>query len=459
MGTARLGEDSLNELERLRNNLAILNWIFPKTRVKRTDRAIEFWLDGLTDAAYDLVDVLNEWNAAHGRFRIKGVGKTSILKAKVGSFVTHCLRTTQVVRRDDLAFKLKKFSDRLDEIATDLNKYHLISISTSSRWIESTFVDVSQIIGRDEVKGDILDPDGLKSTWKVHDILHDFAQFLMNNDGIVIEVNPGGNSVIDLSSRNARYLTACIPEGHCLPTSIYGAEKLRSLMIISGENAITNEAVRIIFNQAKQLRLVDFGCHNASMDTIPKEIGNLIRLRHINFSGSKIKRLPPSLCELYNLQYLNLDNCESLENLPDEIGNLINLRHIICSGSKIKGLPPSLCKLHNLRYLNLDNCKALENLPDEIGDLINLIHLGTLHCYSLACYPKSARYLSNLRRLRGIVLRADRNDPKEFALGDLENLNKLCELSMVLKGNAVDDRELKRAKFEKKIYLEEIKVE
>ncbi|GLU07683.1 hypothetical protein SLE2022_246310 [Rubroshorea leprosula] len=766
MGTARLGEDSLNELERLRNNLAILNWIFHNTRVKRTDRAIEFWLDGLTDAAYDLVDVLNEWNAAHGRFRIKGVGKTSILKAKVGSFVTHCLRTTQVVRRDDLAFKLKKFSDRLDEIATDLNKYHLISISTSSRWIESTFVDVSEILGRDEVKGDIvssllsasteqlktisvvgmggmgktaiaqlvyqdevvkqhfdhriwvcvsgafdecevaktiikevehvkrfeganslnsfplsalldrvcrtihgkkfflvlddvwadnvrhwegliqtfkhgapgsrillttrngevanimesthvfhfeplsdehcwmvfsqtafygrgveecpnledigkriskkckgvpfsamtlggllrfkssreewenilnskiwgldtmqedlfvslllcyydlplplqecfkycaifpkdfvydeetityhwmaqgylgltnnedlelegreyisylaacsffhdfqLDPDGLKSTWKMHDILHDFAQFLMINDGIVIQVNPGGNSVIDLSSRNARYLTACIPEGHCLPTSIYGAEKLRSLMIISGENAITNEAVRIIFNQAKQLRLVDFGCHNASMDTIPKEIGNLIRLRHINFSGSKIKRLPRSLCELYNLQYLNLDNSECLENLPDEIGNLINLRHIICSGSKIKGLPRSLCKLHNLRYLNLDNCKALENLPDEIGDLINLIHLGTLHCYRLACYPKSARYLRNLRRLRGIVLRADRNDPKEFALGDLEYLNKLCELSMVLKGNAVDDRELKRAKFEKKIYLEEIKVE
>ncbi|GKV31464.1 hypothetical protein SLEP1_g40149 [Rubroshorea leprosula] len=122
MGTARLGEDSLNELKRLKNNLAILNWIFDNTRLKRTDRAIEFWLDGLTDAAYDLVDVLDEWNATHGRLRIKGVGKTSVLKAKVGSFVTHCLRTTQVVRRDDLAFKLKEFNDRLDEIATDLNK-------------------------------------------------------------------------------------------------------------------------------------------------------------------------------------------------------------------------------------------------------------------------------------------------------------------------------------------------
>ncbi|GLU07682.1 hypothetical protein SLE2022_246300 [Rubroshorea leprosula] len=257
------------------------------------------------------------------------------------------------------------------------------------------------------------DTDSLKSTWKMHDIMHDFAEFLMNNDEIVIEVmNPGGNSMIDLSATKARYLTALIPEGCCLPTSIYGAEKLHSLVIISGENAITNEAVKIIFNQAKQLRLVDFGCHNALVDTIPKEIGNLIHLRHINLSGSKIKALPRSLCEL-----------------------------------------------HNLQYLNLNDSKYLENLPDEIGNLINLIYLGTLHCYKLACYPKSARRLTNLRRLCGIVLRADRNDPKEFTLGDLENLNCLHELSMVLKGNAVNDRELKRAKFENKTDLKDIKVE
>ncbi|GKV50647.1 hypothetical protein SLEP1_g57348 [Rubroshorea leprosula] len=304
------------------------------------------------------------------------------------------------------------------------------------------------------------DTDSLKSTWKMHDIMHDFAEFLMNNDEIVIEVmNPGGNSMIDLSATKARYLTALIPEGCCLPTSIYGAEKLHSLVIISGENAITNEAVQIIFNQAKRLRLVDFGCHNALVDTIPKEIGNLIHLSHINLSGSKIKELPRSLFELPNLQYLNLDNCESLENLPDEIGNLINLRHINFSGSKIKGLPGSLCKLHNLRYLNLNNCKALEDLPNQIGKLIKLIHLGTLHCDRLACYPKSARRLTNLRQLHGIVLRADRDDPKEFALGDLENLDHLRELSMVLKGNAVNERELKRAKFENKTHLKEIKVE
>ncbi|GLT42375.1 hypothetical protein SLA2020_163770 [Shorea laevis] len=769
---ARLEGDSLNELQRLRNNLEDLNAILEDAEQKRrTNRAIEDWMDELTDAAYDLVDVLDKWFTTLMKLRIKGVGKTFILKGKVGSYITHCLHTAQVVRRDDLAFKLKEISDRLAEITRDSYNLPLTLISGFQlrrlRTESIALVDVSAIIGRDEVKGDIIssllsapteqlktisvvgmggvgktalaqlvyqdevvkqhfdhriwvcvsevfdeinvaqtivkgveyvkrfegvnsldpftlaalldrictsihgkkfflvlddvwaddmqhweeliqafkhgapgsrillttckdtvanmmedshvihleplsgeqcwrvvsrvalsgrgleecqnledigrriskkckglplaaktlgcllsaklsrkewedilygeiwefeiahleifdplllsyydlplqlrecfkycaifpkdfvynektiichwmaqgylgrdngedlelkgreyisylaacsffqdflmDKDGLKSTWKMHDIMHDFARFLMINNGIVIEVmNPGGNSMIDLSATKARYLTALIPEGCCPPTSIYGAEKLHSLVIISGENAITNEAVQIIFNQAKRLRLVDFGCHNALVDTIPKEIGNLIHLRHINLTGSKIKGLPRSLCELHNLQYLNLDNSESLENLPDEIGNLINLRHINFSGSKINGLPGSLCKLHNLRYLNLNNCKALENLPNQIGKLIKLIHLGTLHCDRLACYPKSARRLTNLRQLHGIMLRADRDDPKEFALGDLENLNHLCELSMVLKGNAVNDRELKRAKFENKTHLKEIKVE
>ncbi|GKU86385.1 hypothetical protein SLEP1_g918 [Rubroshorea leprosula] len=561
----RLGRDSKNELQRLRHNLLVLNALLEDAEQRRnTDRIIQLWIDSLTDAAYDLVDVLDEWITTLMKLRIKGVGKTSILKAKVGSYVTHCLHTAQVVRRDDLAFKLKEISDRLYVIANRGHGLCLVqrSVFQHSRGIGSTaFVDVSAIIGRDEVKGDIvssllsasteplktisvvgmggvgktaiaqlvymdevvmehfdhriwvcvsevfdennvaktiikgvegfisfegvdsldsfplsallnricisihrkkfflvlddvwaddkrqwegliqtfkhgapgsrillttrkdmvanmmvdshvihlqplsdeqcwmlvsqdafsgrgveecqnledigkrisnkckglpltakalgallrgkssrrewerilnskilkleiaqlglfpsllfsyndlplplrqcfkycavfpkdfvydgetiiyhwmaqgylglnndedlelkgreyisylaarsffhdflLDTDGIKSTWKMHDIMHDFAQFLMINDGIVIEVNPEGNSMTDLSSRKAHYLTACIPEGHCHPTSIYGAEKLHSLMIISGENAVTNEAVRIIFNQAKQLR-------------------------------------------------------------------------------------------------------------------------------------------------------------------------------------------------------------
>ncbi|GLU07678.1 hypothetical protein SLE2022_246260 [Rubroshorea leprosula] len=156
----RLGRDSKNELQRLRHNLLALNAILEDAEQKRmTEKGIHRWLDGLTDAAYDLVDVLDEWITTLVKLSIKGVGKTSILKAKVGSYITHCLHTAQVVRRDDLAFKLKEVSDKLDEITTEINQVHLIlSLGFQhSRRIESTaLVDMSAIIGRDEVKGDIV---------------------------------------------------------------------------------------------------------------------------------------------------------------------------------------------------------------------------------------------------------------------------------------------------------------
>ncbi|GKV49089.1 hypothetical protein SLEP1_g55858, partial [Rubroshorea leprosula] len=155
----RLGTDSKNELQRLRHNLLASNAILEDAEQSRsTNIYIRLWIDSLTDAAYDLVDVLDEWIATLMKLRIKGVGKTSILKAKVGSYVTHCLHTAQVVRRDDLAFKLKEISDRLDVMANERHTLWLVQRSVQhSRRIGSTaFVDVSAIIGRVEVKEGIV---------------------------------------------------------------------------------------------------------------------------------------------------------------------------------------------------------------------------------------------------------------------------------------------------------------
>ncbi|GLU06185.1 hypothetical protein SLE2022_232380 [Rubroshorea leprosula] len=259
----------------------------------------------------------------------------------------------------------------------------------------------------------VMQKDGLISTWKMHEIVHDFVQYLTSSYEIVIEeVKSGSNSMIDLSLKRARHLTALIAEGQCLPTSIYGAEKLRSFVIISEENTVTYEALRTIFKQAKLLRTVDFGWGNIIKDTIPKELGNLIHLRHLNLNGNE----------------------------------------------KIKRLPESLCELHNLQYLNLNHCILLEKLPDGIGKLINLLYLETYGCNRLRCYPKSAGRLTNLKQLCGISLRVDRNHRKEFSLGDLENLNHLQELWVGLKGRAVDDGEVRRAKFENKTHMKEVLV-
>ncbi|GLT42347.1 hypothetical protein SLA2020_163500 [Shorea laevis] len=269
------------------------------------------------------------------------------------------------------------------------------------------------------------DSNGSIYVCKLHDLVHDFALFLASNEIVIKELNSANskidleadstknlNSSIDVSVRKTRQLAVVLAKGVSFPTSIQGAEKLRSLFAFSGEDAVTEEALRIFFNQAKALRVLDVtwpDIYNGHFkgSIIPSEIGRMIHLRHLNFSEfRKVKRLPESICEIPFLQYLDLNECSGLEKLPDGIENLINLRY-----------------------------------------------LRTINCDSLTSYPKGVGRLTQLRNLYGLIVRADRNDPKEFSLGDLENLDQLLGLWMVLKGNSLDSREASRAKLEKKTRL------
>ncbi|KAG6530868.1 hypothetical protein ZIOFF_004629 [Zingiber officinale] len=67
---------------------------------------------------------------------------------------------------------------------------------------------------------------------------------------------------------------------------------------------------------------------NCALEELPDSIGKLIHLRSLNLSYNyTIRKLPESLCDLYNLQSLIL-NHSGLEELPGNIGKLIYLRYI-----------------------------------------------------------------------------------------------------------------------------------
>ncbi|GKV14728.1 hypothetical protein SLEP1_g25554 [Rubroshorea leprosula] len=675
--TVRLVTDVEEEVERLGHNLQAIHAVLEDAEEKQIpDGSIKLWMVRLTEAAYDMEDVLDKWNTALQKLQITGDGETCNLKAKVCSCLARCLHKVQVVNRYDIGSEIREISRRLDAIAEEKNRYQLAARPATEnigRGESTSFADVSQLFGREKVKEDIISSllcgsseegsdiktisvvgmsgvgktalaqiiyhdgrveqhfdnriwvcvtdfideknvakaiilglEGVENSraydsfqlqhllkgfadlskekgsrillttrketvanlmrklmkyshvlpleklsddrcwmilselalagrnekecenledvgkkiskrckglplavktlgsllgskrygqerenilnseiWKLdiaekeifaplllsyydlpssirqcfrycatfpeghvyrrdNIIYHWMAQGYLGLDGdqdlelkgreyldflaarslprfcdaktcyeiVIEEVKSGSNSMIDLSFKRARHLTALTAEGKCLPTSIYGAEKLRSFVIISEENTVTYEALRTIFKQAKLLRTVDFGWSNIIKDTIPKELGNLIHLRHLNLNGNE----------------------------------------------KIKRLPESMCELHNLQYLNLNHCILLEKLPDGIGKLINLLYLETYGCNRLRCYPKSAGRLTNLKQLCGISLRVDRNHRKEFSLGDLENLNHLQELWVGLKGRAVNDGEVRRAKFENKTHMKEVLV-
>ncbi|GLU08778.1 hypothetical protein SLE2022_256680 [Rubroshorea leprosula] len=242
---------------------------------------------------------------------------------------------------------------------------------------------------------------------KMHDIVHDFARYLAENEFAIKEIN-SDHLTID-GSKNRR-LTVMIDEGIPFPTSISGAEKLRALITFTGEGALTFEALRGLFNHCRRLRVLNFGWPDGTDNLckeIPEGIGKLIHLRFLHLgSNKKLERLPEALCNVLNLEFLDLWCCENLKQLPDSIGKLINLR--------------SLC---------------------------------TVGCSALTQYPKGVQKLTSLRHLRGLIARADRNDAKEFCLADLGNLKHLHLLYLKVVGNSIDMEQTRKAQLQDSQWL------
>ncbi|KAK4425811.1 putative disease resistance protein RGA1 [Sesamum alatum] len=208
---------------------------------------------------------------------------------------------------------------------------------------------------------------------KMHDIIHDFVQFLTKNECVIVERVEGGTQVI--SGQNTRHLTILPPKGNKsrVPFTIWQAEQLRSCF------CGTNEIPLNLFSRLRRVRLLSL--HACNLKEIPKEIGKLTHIRYLDVSSnSDIKDLPETIYDLYYLHTLDIAYCNSLWGLPARgIQKLINLRHLlnydISNGFKF---PQGFEKLTNLRTLsefnasstsgnNLECLKSLNQLGGTIG--------------------------------------------------------------------------------------------
>ncbi|XP_057739266.1 putative disease resistance RPP13-like protein 1 [Arachis stenosperma] len=127
----------------------------------------------------------------------------------------------------------------------------------------------------------------------------------------------------------------------------------------------------ILLSKLKYLRALSF--KGFPLESLSDSIGELIHLRYLDLSHTRIMTLPDTLCNLYNLQTLKLFECWKLIALPVGMKDLTNLRYLDIRGTGLHEMPEGMSKLTSLQVLsNYVVGERKGNKINELGALANL---------------------------------------------------------------------------------------
>ncbi|XP_057453690.1 putative disease resistance protein At3g14460 isoform X2 [Lotus japonicus] len=196
---------------------------------------------------------------------------------------------------------------------------------------------------------------GDRRKFVMHDLLNDLAKYVSGDFAYRLEVEEAQN--ISKMIRHFSFLRSKYEASERFD-ALYNTNRLRTFLPL-GRNAnvlfrspfwISDVLVHALVSKFKYLRALSFSGYGVF--ELPDSVGNLIHLRHLDLSCTLIKKLPDSICFLYNLETLKLKECQSLEELPLNLHKLTKLRYLDFSGTKVRKMPMHLEKLNNLQVLN-----------------------------------------------------------------------------------------------------------
>ncbi|XVF79435.1 hypothetical protein PTKIN_Ptkin14bG0223000 [Pterospermum kingtungense] len=259
---------------------------------------------------------------------------------------------------------------------------------------------------------------------KMHDIVHDFAQFLTEKECSLIEFDGARKSWKNPSFRTIRHSMLMFDsQGATFPIPMNNWKKLRTLLINS-DYLISNSSKENLLNAiADQLTCLRALCWNDNQNwgdiiKLPDVIGKLIHLRYVNLSGNRFLRtLPEAICDLCNLQTLDITWCKRLTELPRGIGKLINL---VCLENEYTG---------GLRFMpkGMERLTRLQTLKE--------FHVSYINDNDLSCDLQGLGKLTHLQgdlRITGLGNVAEAREASEARLSAKTGLRKL---SLAFYGN------------------------
>ncbi|MFC6100031.1 DUF1963 domain-containing protein [Olivibacter domesticus] len=112
------------------------------------------------------------------------------------------------------------------------------------------------------------------------------------------------------------------------------------------------------FTQLKELSFSGI----EQVDVIPKEIGDLKKLRSLNIFGSKARTIPPEILMLPELEFCSLSN-NHLTELPSTLSS--SLKSLYLQNNQLTTLPASILNLPHLKWLNITK-NPFESLPPDL---------------------------------------------------------------------------------------------
>ncbi|KAI3923206.1 hypothetical protein MKW92_048488 [Papaver armeniacum] len=220
---------------------------------------------------------------------------------------------------------------------------------------------------------------------KMHDLVHEFAQFLTKDHCYASHNNE------DKFGSSIHHLTLIYDEHDVGPNSFHNSiRKIHNVRSIQCKRKSSHEFTvgdlsSDLFGHLRFLRVLKL--KGMGITRVPNEIDNLIFLRYLDLSWNwNLSELPDSLCTLINLQTLKLKGCISIIKLPKEMGRMINLRNVDLREAGLEYLPKGIKNWKSLQTLSnfvvsaaTEGCK-IEELKhlSLLKDCLQIVGLGRL---------------------------------------------------------------------------------
>lgn len=171
---------------------------------------------------------------------------------------------------------------------------------------------------------------------------------------------------------NLEYLYINFGKFNTIPKSIGKLIQLKELTISNGRNELTippeigeltnlielnlfNYKIKSLPNEIGNLLKLEKVMLCGELNSIPNSIQNWKNIEHLYLAGNQFTQIPSFVYNFKNLEYLDLSN-SNISFISDSIKHLQNLTDFELSGNiELTTLPKTICELYNLEELNVKN--------------------------------------------------------------------------------------------------------